>query len=181
MSEFLQDVKKEKTRIFYIKRAQHVLKKLNEPLDNYKYFVSHFDDVINFLKEKKTNSGLHVYCIAISRIIPYLDISDNKKQEYKQKYLDIANTANKIVKNKNKPLFKKEIKNVLNDKTQYVVEEEEKEPITVKTVIENKPETRKSTRILEQKENKNVYKNEEETKLKFRTVKKVQHNSVEEE
>ena len=53
MSEFLQDVKKEKTRIFYIKRAQRVLKKLNEPLDNYKYFVSHFDDVINFLKEKK--------------------------------------------------------------------------------------------------------------------------------
>ena len=87
MSEFLQDVKKEKTRIFYIKRAQHVLKKLNEPLDNYKYFVSHFDDVINFLKEKKTNSGLHVYCIAISKIIPYLyrcyivEFLENKKEK----------------------------------------------------------------------------------------------------
>ena len=31
-------------------------------------------------------------------------------------YLDIANVANKLVKNKNKPL----IKNVLNDSTQYV-------------------------------------------------------------
>ena len=113
MSEFLQDVKKEKTRIFYIKRAQQVLKKLNEPLDNQKYFISHSDDVINFLKETKTNSGLHIYCIAISRIIPYLDnISDNKKQEYKQKYLDIGNIANQLVKNKNKPIIKKEIKNV---------------------------------------------------------------------
>ena len=53
MSGFLQDVKNEKTRIFYIKRAQHVLKKLNEPLDNYKYFINNFNDVINFLKEKK--------------------------------------------------------------------------------------------------------------------------------
>ena len=116
MSEFLQDVKNEKTRIFYIKRAQHVLKKLNEPLDNYKYFINNFDDVINFLKETKTNSGLHIYCIAISKIIPYLDnISENKKQEYKQQYLQISNDANKIVKNTNKPIIKKEIKNVLTD------------------------------------------------------------------
>ena len=48
MSEFLQDVKNEKTRVYYIKRIQHVLKKLNEPLDNYKYFITHFDNVINF-------------------------------------------------------------------------------------------------------------------------------------
>ena len=40
MSEFLQDVKEEKTRIFYTKRAPHVLKKLDEALDNYKHFVS---------------------------------------------------------------------------------------------------------------------------------------------
>ena len=111
MATFLEDVNEEKTRIFYTKRAQHVLKKLEEPSDNYKYFISHFDNVINFLKETKSNSGNHIYCIAISKIIPYLDnISDSKKQEYKQKYLDISNDANKIVKNKNKPIIKKEIK-----------------------------------------------------------------------
>jgi len=149
MSEFLQDVKNEKTRVYYIKRAQHVLKKLNEPLDNYKYFINHFDDVINFLKETKTNSGLHIYCIAISKIIPYLDnISENKKQEYKQQYLQISNDANKIVKNKNKPIIKKEIKNVLNDTTQYVVEEEKEEnPMAHESAMENKPDTRKSTCI----------------------------------
>ena len=64
-----------------------------------------------------------MYCYF--KIIPYLDnISDSKKQEYKQKYLDISNDANRIVKNKNKPIIKKEIKNVLNDKTQYIVEKE---------------------------------------------------------
>ena len=85
MSEFLQDVMEEKTRIYYIKRAQHVLKKLGEALDKYKYFVSHFDNVINFLKETKSNSGMHIYCIVISKIIPHLDnISENQKQEYKQ-------------------------------------------------------------------------------------------------
>ena len=71
-----------------------------------------------------------------------------KKPEHhldKQKYLDIANDANKTVKNKNKPIIKKEIKNVLNDPTQYVVEQEEKEPIIVQKIIENKPNTRKST------------------------------------
>ena len=84
MSQILQDVKEEKTRIFYIKRAQQVLKKLGEALNNYKYFISHFDNVINVLKETKSNSGIHIYCIAISKIIPYLDnISDSKKQEYK--------------------------------------------------------------------------------------------------
>ena len=91
MSEFLQDVKEEKTRIYYIKRAQHVLKKLGEALDNYKYFVSHFDNVINFD-----------------------NIADSKKQEYKHKYLDISTDANKIVKSKNKPIIKKEIKNAKN-------------------------------------------------------------------
>ena len=66
-------------------------------------------NVINFLKETKSNSGIHIYCIAISKIIPYLDnISDSKKQEYKQKYLDISNDANKIVKNKNNPIIQKE-------------------------------------------------------------------------
>jgi len=49
MSEFLQDVKEEKTRIFYIKRAQHVFKKLGEALDNYKYFVSHLILLLIFL------------------------------------------------------------------------------------------------------------------------------------
>ena len=44
MAEFLQDVKEEKTRIFYTKRAHHVLKKLQEPSDNYKYFISNFDN-----------------------------------------------------------------------------------------------------------------------------------------
>ena len=175
MATFLQDVKEEKTRIFYTKRAQHVLKKLEEPSDNYKYFISHFDNVINFLKETKSNSGIHIYCIAISKIIPYLDnISDSKKQEYKQKYLDISNDANKIVKNKNKPIIKKEIKNVLNDKTQYIVEEEN---ITHdNSVMENNSETRKSKRILEKKENKNIYKKEEkeEKKPTFRIIKKVQ-------
>ena len=46
MATVLQDVKEEKTRIFYVKRAQHVLKKLGESLDNDKYFFSHFVDVI---------------------------------------------------------------------------------------------------------------------------------------
>ena len=85
MSGLLHDVKNVKTRVYCIKRIQHVVKKLEEPLDSYKYFITHFDIVINVLKETKTNSGLHIYCIAISKIIPYLDnISENKKQEYKQ-------------------------------------------------------------------------------------------------
>ena len=103
MSQILQDVKEEKTRIFYIKRIQHVLKKLNEPLDNYTYFISNFDDVIMFLKETKNNSGVHVYCIAISKTVPCINnTSDTIKQHYKQKYLNIANDANKVIKNKNK-------------------------------------------------------------------------------
>ena len=107
MAEIIPSMENEKTRVFYIKRTQHVLKKLGEPLDNYKYFITHFDNVISFLKDTKSNSGLHISCIAISKIVSYLDnISDNKKQEYKQKYLDIANDANKIVKNKNKPIIR---------------------------------------------------------------------------
>ena len=52
-------------------------------------------------------------------------------------------------------------------------------------MIEIKPEIRKSSRILEQKENKNVYKKEEkeENKPKFRIIKKVQQkfDNVEDE
>ena len=64
MATFLQDVKNEKTRVYSIKRAQHVLKKLNEPLDNYKFFINNFDDVINFLKEKKNKFWITylLYC-----------------------------------------------------------------------------------------------------------------------
>ena len=52
----------------------------------------------------KNNSGVHVYCIAISKIVPYIDNTpDTTKQHYKQKYLNIANDANKVIKNKNKP------------------------------------------------------------------------------
>ena len=40
MSQILQDVENEKTRSFYIKRIQHMLKKLNEPLDNYTYLLN---------------------------------------------------------------------------------------------------------------------------------------------
>ena len=105
MSQILQDVENEKTRTFYIKRAQHVLKKLNTPLNNYTFFVTNFNDVIKFRSETKTNSGLHIYCIAISKFIPYTNTSDDEKTEYKQKYLDIANGANKLVKNKNKPII----------------------------------------------------------------------------
>ena len=49
--------------------------------------------------------------------------------------------------------------------------------------MEKEPETRKSTRILEKKENKNVYKKEEKEikKPTLRIVKKVKHNSVEDE
>ena len=105
MSQILQDVENEKTRTFNIKRAQHVLKKLNTPLDNYAYFITPFDAVIKFLSDTKSNSGLHIYCIAMSKFIPYIDISDDiKKKEYKQKYLDISNDANKLVKNTNKPI-----------------------------------------------------------------------------
>ena len=71
MTEIIPSMDNEKTRIFCIKRAQHVLKKLQEPLDHYKYFITHFDDVIKFLLETKSNSGLHIYFIAISKIIPY--------------------------------------------------------------------------------------------------------------
>jgi len=53
MATFLQDVKEEKIRIFYTKRAQHVLKKLQELSDNYKYFISHFDNVIFLFKKIK--------------------------------------------------------------------------------------------------------------------------------
>ena len=51
------------------------------------------------------------------------------------------------------------------------------------SVIENNPETRKSKRILETKENKNTYKKEEkeEKKPMFQIIKKVQHNNVEDE
>ena len=153
MSQILQDVENEKTRTFDIKRAQHVLKKLDTPLDNYAFFITHFDDVIKFLSDTKSNSGLHIYCIAISNFIPYTNTSDDEKTEYKQKYLDIANDANKLVKNKNKPIIKKTITNMINDPTQYIVEEE---PIIVQKIIENKPETRKYSRILEQKENTNI-------------------------
>ena len=66
MSQILQDVKEEKTRIFYIKRVQHVLKKLNEPLDNYTYFISNFDDVIIFLKE--TKKKIRCTCLLYSNI-----------------------------------------------------------------------------------------------------------------
>ena len=180
MSQILQDVENEKTRNFYIKRAQHVLKKLDTPLDNYAFFITHFDDVIQFLSKTKTNSGLHVYDIAISKFIQYIDTSDDVKKEYKQKYLDMANDANKLVKNKNKPIIKKTITNMINDPTQYIVEEE---PVISQTVIENKPETRKSSRILEQKENTTIIKKEEE-KPKFRIIKQKQlkkHNYVEEE
>ena len=55
--------------------------------------------------------------------------------------------------------MKKEIKNVLNDTTQYVVEESNL--VTEQTATENKPEICKSTRILEKKETKNVYEKEE--------------------
>ena len=154
MSQILQDVKEEKTRIFYIKRVQHVLKKLNEPLDNYTYFISNFDDVIMFLKETKNNSGVHVYCIAISKIVLYIDnTSDTIKQHNKQNYLNIANDANKIVKNKNKP--KKEIANVLQDEDIENVEEIEHVPVQ---------ETRKSTRVLKQKPNTNIVNKKEENK-----------------
>ena len=48
MSQILQDIKeKKKTGICYIKRAQRVLKKLGEALHHYKFFIFHFDDVIN--------------------------------------------------------------------------------------------------------------------------------------
>ena len=147
-----------------------MLKKLQEPLDNYKYFVNHFDNVINFLKETKTNSGFHIYCIAISKIIPYLDnISENKKQEYKQQYLQISNEANKIVKNKNKPIIKKEIKNVLKDETQYVAEENN--PISEP---ENKTETRKSTCVLEQKENKEKIEQKQQKQVESPKLKIIQ-------
>ena len=61
--------------------------------------------------------------------------------------------------------------------------EEEKEQSNPITEPENKPETRKSTRILEKKENKNVYKKEEkeEKKPTLRIVKKIKHTTIEEE
>ena len=64
----LQNVENEKTRIYYIKTAQHVFKKLEGSLDNYNDFVNHFDDVISFLKTTKTNSGLHIHYFAISKL-----------------------------------------------------------------------------------------------------------------
>ena len=41
MGTFLQDVKEEITRICYTNRAQHVLKKIGEALDNYKYYQTY--------------------------------------------------------------------------------------------------------------------------------------------
>ena len=65
MAEILPSMDNEKTRLFYIKKAQHVLKKLDTPLDNYAYFLNHFDDVIKFLSDTKSNSGLHVYIFIV--------------------------------------------------------------------------------------------------------------------
>ena len=89
-------------------------------------------------------------------------------------YKKITAEADKQVRIKTHPLKRQTIPTSIF--------EENEEPI-VQTTIENKLETRKSTRILEQKENKNTYKKEEkeEKKPKFRTINQIKHNSVEDE
>jgi len=99
----MENIKEERV-FYYIKRAQHVLKKLNQPLDNYTYFITHFDTVITFLQNtKKTNSNICFYCSAILSVIRYTDtISDADKQKYRKKYLNINLNLNyniiKIIK-----------------------------------------------------------------------------------
>jgi len=95
----MENIKEERV-FYYIKRAQHVLKKLNQPLDNYTYFITHFDTVITFLQNtKKTNSNICFYCSAILSVIRYTDtISDADKQKYRKKYLNIKTKNNKCTK-----------------------------------------------------------------------------------
>ena len=46
---FLQEVKNEKASVCYSKQAQHVLNKLQELFDNFKYFIlKSFDTVLTF-------------------------------------------------------------------------------------------------------------------------------------
>ena len=102
------------------------------------------------------------------------------RNEYSIMYKKITAEADKQVRIKKHPLKRKTIP------TKIFFEEEEKEPITEQTVMENKPETRKSTRI-QKNENKNVYKKEEKEKeIKkpiLHIVKKEQpkYNNLEEE
>ena len=48
---------------------KHVLKKMQYPLENYKYNINHFDTVISFLNDTK-KSEIQIYCIVISKKKP---------------------------------------------------------------------------------------------------------------
>ena len=63
MSQILQDVENEKTRNFYIKRAQHVLKKLDTPLDNYAFFITNFNDVIYNSYQKQKQIQVYMFMV----------------------------------------------------------------------------------------------------------------------
>ena len=179
---FLNNVKSEKTREMYKKAIKHfTLKKMDKNDDSdYDYLINEYEQVINILKTL-SDANLKKYSDCFHFVVHYLtNFSEKTRDEYSIMYKKITAEADKQVRIKKHPLKKQTIPTNIFE----VKEEHLEENITHDNpVIENNSETRKSKRILEKKENKNIYKKEEkeEKKSTFRIIKKVQHNNVEDE
>ena len=146
---FLDNVKSEKTRDLYKKAIKHfTLKKMdkNDPTD-YDYLINEYEQVINVLKTL-SNPSIKKYTDCFHFVVHYLtNFSEKTRDEYSIMYKKITAVADKQVRIKKHPLKNKTV-------STRIFEEEEETKEDVPPSPKNRPETRKSTRVLEQKENK---------------------------
>ena len=170
---FLDNVKSEKTREVYKKAIKHfTLKKMDKNNDaDYDYLINEHEQVINILATF-SDANLKKYSDCFHFVVHYLtNFSEQTRNEYSIMYKKLTAKADKQVRIKKHPLLEKQT-------IPTNVFEENENPIIIETT-ENKPETRKSTRVLEKKENTNVVNKKEETKSI--NSKNVQSNNIQDE
>ena len=151
---FLDNVTSERTREMYKKAIRYfTLKKMDKnDASNYDYLINEHEQVINILKTF-SDSSIKKYSDAFHFAVHYLThFSEKTRNEYSIMYKKITAIADKEVRIKKHPLKRNTVPTKI-----FENKEEEKEGtkrIAANPVMENKSETRRSVRVLEQKENK---------------------------